>query len=299
MSSSAITLIANEATIGDLPTQCRFEKQAESFVPALYYSMKHCSPLDIVPQQVSTPNAVQFRNDIASDVPLRNEPIAIAAPEITPRLYNPYEGEPNALQIGETVEDFLRYLPPSTTDAANVGPWIWASNFSAPSRLLDGNPVTFMRLGEDLLKAHSTAVKIQELGMPRHTKAAIANAGKELRADTTKYLLQAARNCGMVVGKWMLFPRANEVDQVWEKVVRATVDGRLGISCKVATRESDDPGDVAFLARTRLICVYTYDFGDEEDVRRVLNGLAEMGLVPEKGGLWYKCGKYHATLCTL
>ena len=289
----ALAPFANGATIGDEVTQRKYEEQAKSFVPALYYSMKLDSTKDRAVQLTVPPKSIHSSNGTVSGLAMRTNSNQVTAPQTNPRLYNPYEGDPNALQIGESVEDFLHHLPPSTTYAANLGPWLWAANFFSASRPLDTNPIPYIRIGNDLLTAHSTALKMQELEMPHHTKAAIANVAKQLKADTTKYLLQAARNCGVLVGKWMLFPYASEVDQVWEKVVRATVDGRLGISCKVATRESDDSGDVAFAARTRLVCVYTRDFGDEDDVKRVLNGLVEMGLVPERGGIWYKCGECH------
>lgn len=45
---------------------------------------------------------------------------------------------------------------------------------------------------------------------------------------------------------------------------------------------------------TRLICVYTGDFTDLADVRRVLLGLAESGLVPADmlKEIKYKCDAY-------
>jgi hypothetical protein len=45
---------------------------------------------------------------------------------------------------------------------------------------------------------------------------------------------------------------------------------------------------------TRLICVYTKDFTDVEDVRRVLHALIEMGLVAADmpRGIAYKCDAY-------
>jgi hypothetical protein len=47
----------------------------------------------------------------------------------------------------------------------------------------------------------------------------------------------------------MLFPKLEEVTQVWKKVVGSIVGGRLGPTAKVATDEGK-PND-------RLICVYT------------------------------------------
>ncbi|KAJ7218912.1 ankyrin repeat-containing domain protein [Mycena rebaudengoi] len=68
----------------------------------------------------------------------------------------------------------------------------------------------------------------------------------------------------------------------------------IGIGAKIATASKEE-GD-----RSRLICVYTRDFTDEEDVKRVLLELGRMGFVPaEKGGskskgkgIHYKCDAY-------
>jgi Domain of unknown function (DUF1917) len=49
-------------------------------------------------------------------------------------LYNPYEGQVCARQLGESIEDFLRRLPPSTTPSIKTAgpgegvPWIYIAN---------------------------------------------------------------------------------------------------------------------------------------------------------------------------
>ena len=76
-----------------------------------------------------------------------------------------------------------------------------------------------------------------------------------------------------VVGKWLVFVQAADVDAVWEKVSAATLSGQLGLAAKVATAWQNP------LARSskRVICVYTYDFSDHEDVARVLVALRDLG----------------------
>lgn len=76
-----------------------------------------------------------------------------------------------------------------------------------------------------------------------------------------------------VIGKWLVFVEEAEVDAVWEKVVTATVNGRLGLAAKVATAW---PHPFARSGK-RVICAYTYDFTDREDVTRVLAGLRDLG----------------------
>src|SRR5438270_153997 len=84
--------------------------------------------------------------------------------------------------------------------------------------------------------------------------------------------------------QWMLFPMPSNVDKVWETVARATVRGDLGIAAKVAT----DAGEGDRVGRP--ISVYTKDFSDVEDVKRVLLEMKQLGLVKETRSIYYKCG---------
>jgi hypothetical protein len=63
---------------------------------------------------------------------------------------------------------------------------------------------------------------------------------------------------------------------VWAKIKHATEDGRLGDSAKVATARPNphvsDPSN-------KVICVHTYDWTDEEDVRRIRDELRALGIV--------------------
>jgi len=84
----------------------------------------------------------------------------------------------------------------------------------------------------------------------------------------------------------MLFPKVDDVPRYWYKVAEATADNRLGIGAKISTGLDGD-------RKERLICVYTKDFSDMDDVRRVLQALVDIGLVPEDGrGIYYKCDAY-------
>jgi hypothetical protein len=86
----------------------------------------------------------------------------------------------------------------------------------------------------------------------------------------------------------MLFPKVHEVNEVWRQVCEGVEANRLGIAAKVSTscQVAGDP--------TRLVCVYTKDFTDVEDVKRVLHALVEMGLVAADmpRGIAYKCDAY-------
>jgi hypothetical protein len=80
--------------------------------------------------------------------------------------------------------------------------------------------------------------------------------------------------------QWMLFCKLEEVTQVWKKVVAGVIDGRLGPTTKVAP-DNGTPAD-------RLICIYTKDFRDEEDVLRVLQEIEARGLLPRGRSIYYK-----------
>jgi len=84
--------------------------------------------------------------------------------------------------------------------------------------------------------------------------------------------------------QWMLFPQADDVPRAWKLICEAVVEDRLGPSAKVGTE------GLKGRSNQRLICVYTRDFSDEEDIRRVVEELASMNLSPRDGskGLYYK-----------
>jgi hypothetical protein len=81
-------------------------------------------------------------------------------------------------------------------------------------------------------------------------------------------------------GKWMIFVSVADVDEVWAKIKDATEQGLLGSSAKVATAR---PNPLARDPKKRVICVYTYDSDDVEDVRRVRGKLRELGIVAKIG----------------
>lgn len=84
----------------------------------------------------------------------------------------------------------------------------------------------------------------------------------------------------------MLFPRPDSVERIWRLVADGTASGELGMAAKVAT--DDGRGESA----ARLICIYTEDFSNAEDVKRVLKRLKSMGLLDAAGrDIYYKCGE--------
>lgn len=116
--------------------------------------------------------------------------------------------------------------------------------------------------------------------------------------ETGEYWLFAERQTGSYpkatenCGKWLIFVAISQVDAVWMKVREATEMGRLGGSAKVATAR---PNPNATDSESKVICVYTYDWTDEQDVRRIRQELREIGVVakiPYKADAETYSGKY-------
>lgn len=68
----------------------------------------------------------------------------------------------------------------------------------------------------------------------------------------------------------MLFPSVEDLTRTWRLVVDGVINNRLGPTAKVAP-DQGKPGE-------RLICIYTKDFRDENDVLRVLRELVSIGV---------------------
>lgn len=77
-------------------------------------------------------------------------------------------------------------------------------------------------------------------------------------------------------GKWLLFVPWQKLDQTWKLIAEETRSGRLGIASKAATAKQNG---LARNSWVKVICVYTYDSDDREDVMRVRTRLREIGFV--------------------
>ncbi len=93
-------------------------------------------------------------------------------------------------------------------------------------------------------------------------------------------------------GKWLIFVPLDELDDAWEKVRKATEEGLLGDCSKAATAL---PNPNAADPTKRVICVYTYDSDDREDVMRVRQALRDLGFtrpLPYKTDRATRQGRY-------
>jgi hypothetical protein len=118
---------------------------------------------------------------------------------------------------------------------------------------------------------------------------------------TDVYYIWAVRQKGVYPsptdrnGKWLIFVDVSEVDEVWAKIKKATEEGRFGDRVKVATEK---PNPIAIDPRKKVICVYTYDWTDQKDVKRIREELRKIGItnkIPYKSDEDTLSGKYNAT----
>ena len=214
----------------------------------------------------------------------------------TRKPFNPFEEAAyHARQLNETVAAFVARLPPSTTSTEAVGGWIWIANPHAALRETDADVSGVREEGGKILGRLRAKLDEIEVTMSTKGQAARTRAQNKARAESQGALLAMAKKRSVRTGKWMLFPSKADVDRVWRAVAEGTAEGRLGCSAKVAADEG--AGERA----ERVVCVYTEDFSDIDDVKRVLMELATLGQVQSCGpmgqtrGIYFKPGEHKAT----
>ena len=76
-------------------------------------------------------------------------------------------------------------------------------------------------------------------------------------------------------GKWLIFVSGHSLHIVWEKIRVALERGKLGGLAKASTMKCGlhAPG-----SKHGVICVYTYDWRDREDVKRIREELRKIGI---------------------
>ncbi len=206
-------------------------------------------------------------------------------PPPEPELYNPYEGNEMAKQLHEPLVDFLARLKPSITPLS-LGPWIWIV-YAHAKRCGKSDIAGLKQEGHRLLENFASQRRSLEARNPDSHPGAITKMLRAARDLLEEDIVKLARAKNLMNGKWMLFPSPSHVDEVWSKVASATHAGTLGMAAKVATA-----GDGDRSGKSRLICVYTYDFSDKGDVGRVVRKLNELKLVRGDRGIFYKCDAY-------
>ncbi|TKA80483.1 hypothetical protein B0A55_02312 [Friedmanniomyces simplex] len=199
------------------------------------------------------------------------------------------KGDPSAWQRSESIIDFLRRAPVADPATASLGPWLWVSNPKLPFLQVKQEQktdiATFKQGGARLLEAFMDVRAKYEKANESKLPGTITRYMRPYREQLEDDLLSLAVKTGTTCGKWILFPSEADVARVWRLVAEATSQGKLGHTSKVATHEP--------LESYRVICVYTYNFADTDEVRNVLNGLLNLDLVSRDGkAIYYKCDAY-------
>ena len=94
--------------------------------------------------------------------------------------------------------------------------------------------------------------------------------------DVTEAACAESSDRYILTGKWMIFPKSENLDGAWLTVAHALHTGQLGDSCKVNAKKEG----------SNVIIVYTPNFRDEKEVLRV--GLALLDLFPYLEQISYK-----------
>ncbi|KAL3426127.1 hypothetical protein PVAG01_02918 [Phlyctema vagabunda] len=218
------------------------------------------------------------------------------------KLYNIYEGNQAGRQLTEKFDEFMLRLPPRTTEQTDAVPWIYIANPYIPRKSGDvkqegiygeGPPeegediLGFITAGQQLLeeleeKKHAVGTEMK--GMNASTVSRTLNKHKE---DIIRRIRKAAVEMKCTTGKWLLFTPPESVNEVWECVARATMDNELGIAAKVS------PFQLEQRRQDRVICIYTKDFEDKDDLARVVKKMQELRLIDNRGkAIYYKPDAY-------
>ena len=211
-----------------------------------------------------------------------------AAPSEPAPIYNMYEDYASGRHLSETVPEFLARLPPRSTPVSQHGPWIYIASPHYRDVPTSEDLAGFRQIGHRLLDEYTEKKERIEDSMARKAKSTIERKltpdRKKLEAD----IRNIARDKGIKSGKWMLFVSVDKVNEIWGLVANAVAEGELGHAAKVGV--DDGSGD----KKARLICIYTQDCADQEDVKRVLHRLDGLGLVSigNPRGIYYKADCY-------
>ncbi|MFX0210139.1 MAG: putative phosphothreonine lyase domain-containing protein [Candidatus Hodarchaeota archaeon] len=95
---------------------------------------------------------------------------------------------------------------------------------------------------------------------------------------------------GIRVGKWLVYKERSDIDRFWEIIAKATINGILGNSAKVSTKQLGSDRHV--------ICIYTDDYLDLDDVNRVRDELDTLGFTERlcyKPDIYTYLGIYYRT----
>lgn len=176
------------------------------------------------------------------------------------------------------------YIGCNLPTEVNNTPWIRAFSFSRG---------TERRLREDKLDEKLASAITSMKAKISEDRTAIVLEVEERRISipvTVEKLDELAQKSGILVGKWLIYRSNSEIDDVWKIIARATFDGGLGRSAKVSTAMQKN--------RRHVICVYTENYLDLENVMRVREKLRLLGFTDRlcyKPDIYTYLGIYYKT----
>ncbi|KAF2687722.1 DUF1917-domain-containing protein [Lentithecium fluviatile CBS 122367] len=246
---------------GDEDLQARLSSLCDEYSPSAYWA-KHKANV----------------NDIIAEA---NATTSLPAPE----LFNLGQGQSNFWQLGETAADFVKRLPPLST-SRTICEWIWVQNPYPQGRDISASSETveFMSRGQSLLQRSLQIRNDIQAESASHAKATTSRTLNQESKRLQQRISDLAVETNVLTGKWMLFPELADLSRIWRLVVDGVINNRLGPAAKVAP-DDGSPG-------SRLICVYTKDFRDKDDVLRVLQELVTMGVAGTGRPIYYKSDPY-------
>ncbi|KAL4740071.1 hypothetical protein BDV11DRAFT_186114 [Aspergillus similis] len=243
----------------------QMEREAAKYDPEAYWTRIH-------PHLLTT---IQARKQV------ENRQLSRFVEEKNKMAYSPMDIDtdtghlpPNEPNPNESSTDFLKRVPPSTAREEDVGPWIYVHTDQLARHKED--QAAFITKGLEALDEFVDQERKlrEENDQKKGSAIALSQKIKPLQRELEKHIFKLARETNCVTGKWMMFIAPDQVDSYWEAVADATMKGLLGIGAKVATlSEADVQGKARFMA------VYTRDYDDIVDVKRVLKKLVELELV--------------------
>ncbi|CBF83560.1 DUF1917 domain-containing protein [Aspergillus nidulans FGSC A4] len=243
----------------------QMERVAATYNPETYWIRIH-------PHLLTT---IQARNQEVNRQPSRS------AEEKNKMAYSPMDIDTDTSYLprnepgpNESSTDFLKRVTPSTTREEDVGPWIYVHTDQLARHKED--QAAFITKGLEALDEFVDQERKlrEENDQKKGSAIALSRKVKPLQRELERHVFEIARETNCITGKWMMFITPDQIDSYWQAVADATMKGLLGICAKVATLSGSDERNKA-----RLMAVYTRDYDDIADVKRVLRKLVELKLV--------------------
>ncbi|MFB6216197.1 MAG: putative phosphothreonine lyase domain-containing protein [Candidatus Aenigmatarchaeota archaeon] len=122
---------------------------------------------------------------------------------------------------------------------------------------------------------------------PEYNWVGLREEGKGIDPEevTRDNILNLAEKYGIPSGKWVLDRTRSEIDREWDRVLDMMEEEDVYAS-KVSTKRQSDghsgPG-IPEEDRSHIVCIYTEDFRNREDVERVLEALENYDISNVKG----------------